>query len=468
MSDNKTQTTTSDSPAATSQKRWLLPVMIGLGLLIALVIKHTRPVMEHQATDLSQGADVATITVSAYPVKPTVTGYGEVIPDTLLDLRAEISGRVTYVHPQLRKGAVLPKGTLVLRIDDQDYQLALRQADASLAQNEAKLEELTLTLQDAAVNLQLAKDKLAINQKEMDRNQSLLQKGSISQSSYDAQLKALLQQKQEVQNLASQVSTLPMQVKVQEAQIERAKADIATQQRNLARTEIHLPFNARITRLNTEENQFVSLGTSLFSAQTMDKVLVNAQFPLEHFRRLISGINQVRINAEMLIANGDSATNHIVDQLGLQASVRLVGSDGAIWQGKVEQISNNLDPSSRTLGATIGIEEPYKDIVPGVKPPLVEGMYTEVQLRAPASTFMVVPRAALNGNEAYLVGDDNRLKRVTLSGITQGDMLLLASGLTVGQKLVTSDLFPAVEGMLLAPHEDTETASVIRRWLEAY
>ena len=95
-------------------------------------------------------------------------------------------------------------------------------------------------------------------------------------------------------------------------------------------------------------------------------------------------------------------------------------------------------------------------------------MYTEVQLRAPASTFMVVPRAALNGNEAYLVGDDNRLKRVTLSGITQGDMLLLASGLTVGQKLVTSDLFPAVEGMLLAPHEDTETASVIRRWLEAY
>ncbi|WP_315982108.1 hypothetical protein [Aliamphritea spongicola] len=69
---------------------------------------------------------VTTLQVAEYEVRPTVTGYGEVEPDILLDVRAEVAGKVVYVHPQLKQGVLLPAGTLVVQIDDSDYVLALK------------------------------------------------------------------------------------------------------------------------------------------------------------------------------------------------------------------------------------------------------------------------------------------------------------------------------------------------------
>lgn len=465
MSDKGTPPSAPNTEKSWLEKRWMFVAAIFLGIGIAAIIKKTGPVMEH-SPPLRQGVEVATIELKPYEIHPTITGYGEVMPDTVLDSRAEVSGRVTYVHPQLRKGAVLPAGTLVVRIDDRDYQLAQSQAEAALAQSKASLTELQLTLEDARIKLQLAQEKQRLAEQELERKGALLKKGSVSQSVYDTERAALLQQKQEVQNLANQVATLPLQINVQEAQIDKSTAELTTQTRNLERTQIRLPFDARITSLNTEENQFVSQGGALFSAQTIDKVLVNAQFPLEHFRQLIRATPKVNLNPEDLMANGDSATNTLIAQLGLEARVRLVSVAGAEWTGRVEQISNNLDPASRTLGVTIGVDAPYKDIVPGAKPPLVEGMYAEIRLSAPKTSYLVVPRSAINEGVAYLVDSAHKLHRVAISGFAQNEMLLVHSGLEAGQTLVTSDLFPAVEGMLLNPYVDEGFPLRLAQWLE--
>ncbi len=57
-------------------------------------------------------------------------------------------GRVTYVHPELKRGAILSKETVLLRIDDRDYRLALTQAEADMLANQASVKEMELTIEN--------------------------------------------------------------------------------------------------------------------------------------------------------------------------------------------------------------------------------------------------------------------------------------------------------------------------------
>ena len=45
----------------------------------------------------------------------------------------------------------------------------------------------------------------------------------------------------------------------------------------------------------------------------------------------------------------------------------------------------------------------------------------------------------------------------------QGDTVVVESGLNDGERLVVTDLVPAIEGMLLNPTEDTALAEAIAR-----
>ncbi len=452
-------------PVKLLNRRYMFIIIAALGILTAIIIVKSRPAMQHQPENKA-ATEATTINVNQYNVRPTIKGFGEVEPDVLLDAKSEISGKIVYVHPQLRMGNILPKDTVVIRIEDNDYQLALKQAEADLAVSRANLKEMELNLKDTKVDLKLAKDKLAIATKDLSRNEQLLKKGSISQTAMGAQQTVVLQLKQEVQSLTNQLETLPAQLEVQAAKIIISQASVETQQRNVERAVIKLPFNTRITELSVEENQFVSQGASLFSAQTINKVLINAQFPLEQFRILARGFKHNQALLEEAFKNGNS--NELFSSLGLSAKVKLAGDELALWDAKVERISGNLDPASRTLGVIVSVDNPYSNIQPGVKPPLMQGMYTEVILLGNSKKYFVVPRDALHEKQLFLVNKNSQLKRIDIKSEAQGSMLLIENGLSVGDKVITSDLFPAVTGMSLQAVPDAIRQQQIVDWLEAH
>ncbi|MEH6824231.1 MAG: hypothetical protein V7629_10020 [Motiliproteus sp.] len=457
------------TPARTWLGRfWALPLLVVVGVAIALVIVKSRPAMEHEIA-VRQGVAVSTLLLQQHSVRPRVTGYGEVSPDVLLDMRAEVSGRVSFVHPQLKKGAILAAGTLVVRIDARDYRLALKKAQASLVQNRANLAEQGLVLSDAALDLQLAKDKLHLAAAELLRFDQLQAKGTLAQSAVDGQRALLLQVKQEVQSLQNRLDTLPYSTEVLRAQVEIAESEVQTQQLNLARTEIRLPFDARISSLATQADQFVSLGASLFGAQSIDKVLINAQFSLAQMRLLARGFDLSSASMEALFDSSEGDEN-LIRRLGLSARVRLVGNGReTVWSADVERISSNLDPVSRTVGVIVGIRNPYQQIKPGIKPPLIEGMYMQVELRGQSRPYWVVPRDALHEGELYLLDAEQKLQRLAVSGYPQQQQLLLdpATPLRAHSAVITSDPFPAVTGMQLAPTLDVAAQAALNAWLEA-
>jgi multidrug efflux pump subunit AcrA (membrane-fusion protein) len=382
-----------------------------------------------------------------------------------------VSGKVLYLHPNLQTGSMIPANTEVLRIEDLDYQLALKQAEANLVASQANLKEIELTLRDTRTNLTLAQKKLDLAKNELARINMLKSKGSVSQSNVDAQSTVVLQLQQEVQNLENQLATLPSKQDVQVAQVQISEASVTTQLNNLERTRLKLPFNARINSVEVEEGQFVTTGTALFSAQNIDKVKINAQFSLSDFRILAKGFDANRSLIQEAFSNSED--KDVFQRLGLQAKVQLAGQNllatSVEWQGDVERITGTLDPSSRTLGVTISVVNPYENVIPGVRPPLLSGMYTRITLTGTARPYYVLPRDSLHQNELFLSDANNTLQRVDVKEpLLQGEMVLLESGLSPDNKLITSDLFPAVQGMALAPVLDTARQNALADWVEAH
>ncbi|UZE96378.1 efflux RND transporter periplasmic adaptor subunit [Alkalimarinus alittae] len=124
-------------------RRYMFIIIVALGVLAAVIIVKSRPSMQHQP-EARMITQVTTIDVSQHVVRPSITGFGEVKPDILLDAKAEVAGKIVYVNPQLRTGNILAKDTVVIKIEDHDYLLALKQAEADLAVSKANLKEMKL------------------------------------------------------------------------------------------------------------------------------------------------------------------------------------------------------------------------------------------------------------------------------------------------------------------------------------
>jgi multidrug efflux pump subunit AcrA (membrane-fusion protein) len=444
-----------------TKQRALPIIFVGCVLLAVLVVK-LQPAMQHEPT-AGLVTPVNVITITQYLVKPAITGFGVVEPDILLEAKSEIAGKIVYVHPQLRNGTVFPKDTVVIRIEQDDFQLTLKQAEADTSSSQAKLREIKTKLTNTRVDLKLAKQKLVVANKDLERGKMLLEKNFVSEFAVDSQQSNVIKLQQEVQNLNTLLKTLPEQQASLEASLSSAKAGTQSQQRNLDKTTIRVPFNARISQLVVKENQFVSQGALLFSAQTTDKILINAQFSLEQFRTIAKDFGESTELIRQAFQSGFS--DNLFTQLGLSAKVRLADDNSADWQAKVERISSRLDPVTRTLGVIISVDRPNEQIEPGIKPPLLEGMYTEISIEGKPKAFYLVPRDALHEGELFLVNSSLQLERRVLKpDQLQGNMALFSTGLEAGEQLIVSDLFPAISGMALKPIKDQAIQEQIAQW----
>ena len=134
------------------------------------------------------------------------------------------------------------------------------------------------------------------------------------------------------------------------------------------------------------------------------------------------------------------------------------------WEARFSRMSDTIDPNTRTLGLIASVDNNYGQTVPGQRPPLVKGMFVEVELRArPIDNVIVVPRFVIVGNRVFVADADNRLMtRDVKVGLQQGELAVITEGLNAGDRVIVSDIAPAIDGMLLKIVEDTElTARLI-------
>lgn len=444
-------------------------VIVAIGLTVMIIVVKSRPEMVHNDSQ-RPSIPVSYIEIQKQKLKPEIIGYGTVQPDLSLRAKAEVTGRITYIHPKLKKGEIFAKNTLLLQIDDKDYLLQLKQSQADLLANQANLKEMSLKIENNELELEIALEKLKVREKEYARLQTLRKTGAVSQSNLDAERQNLLQQKQEVQKLKNEKTTLPSTLEVMKAQLEISEAKLQKSERDLERTQIKIPFNGRISQVYTELDQYVQTGIQLFDASGLDKAMINAQFPINQFGLFARHFDKSKLEFEDTreIPN----MSKVLESLSLTAVVQEAGGGFSSWEAMVERFSDNLDSKSRTVGVMVTVKGSYRHLEPGKRPPLLEGMYMRIFLQGAAIETLVIPRFAMHEDQIYLITKNNQLKRVTLTDIQyQGELVLvnsnlaLQAGLSAGDKIITSDVFPAVDGMQLTPVFDKQAKERMDLWL---
>jgi multidrug efflux system membrane fusion protein len=313
------------------------------------------------------------------------------------------------------------------------------------------LVELQVRAENAQSSLAIETRSLEIYQLDFDRKRKLVARKVISQSILEEAQRTLLVQQAKVQDTQNTIRLSPSQIEAQKRQIEVNESQVKAAKLNLARTSIRLPFDARIASESIEPTQFVSVGTKLATADDIGVAEINAQVPQSQF----STFARLSLPKGLAVSlTGSESTQAIIAKFGWEAKVRMRFDDGNVsWPARVIRTSDTIDPKTRTIGAIVAVDKPYGLVEPGKRPPLVKGMFVQVEISGkPIEDQIVIPRSAIRQGRVYISDTENRLRIRPVEVLAeQGADAVISSGLSAGETLVVSDLAPALEGMLLDP-----------------
>ena len=440
-------------------KPYTLPMAIAIAMMIAVILVNVGKPIDHTGAVLPSRA-VETLEIQSIAFRASVTAYGNVEPAITLNSKAEVSGKVSYVHPELKRGGSMPEGEIAIRIDAADYKVSLTQTEADLAVSTQAYVQLEEEEKTALKSFDIAKENLTYGEQEYARIQKIWEQRLVSRSTLDAEKQRVNQLRQAVEELQGQLNSFASRKDSVKASIVRAEQQVKGQQTNLGRTEIAIPFNARIGEVLVERGEYVNVGTTLFEALDTNGVEVNAQLPVLHMAALVSHLENSKLADLRQMTSSNTAK-----MLQLTASISLVGGlSEAIWEAHVLRISESVDPTRRTLGIVVAVDDPYAKIIPGRRPPLLKGMYTAVNLYAPERQAIVIPRKAVHENRVYLVNNNNQLviRNIDVQ-FFQGELAIIRSGLNSGDQLILGDLYPVIEGMPLITIPAEEKAQQLRK-----
>jgi RND family efflux transporter MFP subunit len=368
-------------------------LVIGLGIGAVMLLSATAP---EPQTDK---APVRPVTVYTHLAERSdtvldVRTQGEVRARTAIDLVAQVSGRVMSVSPEYIEGGSFNADTVLLTIDDSDYQLALREAEAAVAAAE-------LSVDQAVADADVARKQL-----------------------------------RDLPN-ASDLSLKKPQIAEARARREAARAGLDLAKRNLERTEIKLPFDGRVASTNVHIGEVIAAGTSLGEVFSTDRVEV--RLPLSNSQLAALGL------PIGYAATGDEAPV-------VKFSADVAGATQR-WEGRLTRIDASIDSETRLIYATAAVEDPYGINRSEQGMPLAVGLFVEAEItgRELAGAVQIPAKGLRPGNKLYVVDASGLLDiRDAEVEYLNADHAVLSGGLRPGERLVVSALRNPISGMALA------------------
>ncbi len=95
----------------------------------------------------------------------------------------------------------------------------------------------------------------------------------------------------------------------------------------------------------------------------------------------------------------------------------------------------------------------WRNFDPIKKPPMINDMFLQVNVKAKAKQVLSLPAGAVHGNKVYVVeGNTLRVKPVTVLFEADGFAAIdakLASTVQASDVVIVTDLLPAIDGMLV-------------------
>lgn len=430
-------------------------IMIAIGVVSFINMQGNKEEVKHKKiTMLAKAVNV--VNIEKKPFTASIIAYGNVQPTVTFQGQSEVAGKVTYVHPALKRGGIIAKGTVVVRINPVDYKLSLDKNRSDLTASQSQLEQLQQEQVSTRASLTLSKANLRLGLQELQRIRTIWKQRLIARSTLDAEEQKVLQLRQKVADIQGKLATYASRIKNAGAKIKRSHQQIKGGKTTLGRTKIRMPFDARINVANLDKGEIINAGSVLFEAINTDTVEINAELPISQMKLLLSASQPISSKLTK------TKTKRMLQKLPLKAHISIVGGDKKeIWTARVARFSASVDPIRHTTVITVVVDEPNKNAVIGSNTTLLKGMYVAVKLSAPTYNAIVIPRKAIHSGRAFIVNKEKQLEIRPLDiQSRQGNRAVIRAGLTEGEQLIVNDLVPVIKGMPLKPQLVANTIDV--------
>lgn len=444
-----------DKPLVRSIAAFVAFVLVGVG--VYMWQQHTKAPPRKRAA-VEQGRPVRVLELAPLEVVPRTIGYGAVEAQREWQGLAEVSGTVVEVHERLEAGRIVEQGTVLLKIDPGGYAIEEQRSQASVKAVRAQIAELKAREASAAQNLKIDERALTLARSELERVRALHEQGAAPLVDVETAERAVIAAEKTVQAHRNTLGELPATRRVLEAQLEQQQAGVATTRLELAKTEITAPFTMRLREVSVALQQAVSGGQVLVIGDGIDVFEIPAQVPVGSIGALVGP--RPPASAEDTKQEGAPARSRLE---AIEAIVRLDGQGvERTWKGKFRRFGG-IDPNTRMMLAVVQVEDVRE---PGQSGPrLNRGLYVEVELRGPPRPdCLAVPRGAYHDGTLHVVGEGDRLElRAVEASLVQEEFVCVTGEVKAGEKVVVTELVPALTGMPLVPRLDDEARDALAR-----
>lgn len=303
------------------------------------------------------------VTAEAYVVKatqyaPTYTASGQLLANEMVEIHPEVAGRVTQIYFQ--EGSTVRKGQLLVQINDADIraQIAKLRAQQSLQQSTLR------------------------------RSEELVKIGGISRAEYDA----------------ARTGSQSIQ------------ADITATQANLAKLQIHAPFDGIIGLRGISPGAIISPTSLIATLQQVSPLKMDFTVP-----------DQYR------------------DELRLGQTVRFyVDGNLDTLEGKISAIEPGADPVTHTVRARAIVPNEGRKLLPGAFAHVV------VAFGKSGSTIMIPSQSIIpttKDKKVAVIHGGKAVLQIVRIGERTEDRVQITNGLQIGDTVLTTALMQVKPGM---------------------
>ncbi|HBW98415.1 MAG TPA: efflux RND transporter periplasmic adaptor subunit [Pseudoalteromonas sp.] len=329
-----------------------VPVVVTLVAIvcIGLAISYNGQKMVQQANGpkpepaKSVAPNVSVINAVPSTYQAYVSGHGEAKAHWALSLKAQVKGEITNMSEQFATGNVVKKGQVLAQIDNTEYLQAVASAKATLA--------------DAKLALQEEQDLGNQAKREWQRS-------GVTQAPN------------------SPLVFRTLQLEAAQATADNAQYALQTAQRDEKNTHISAPFDAVILSRDVDLGTYVSIGDTLATLNSTDKVEISVPLSLSQWQNLAS----------------DKSGEVILSDVTTQNQ----------WQGYIARFEQHLDDSSRQRSVVVALDKPFEQATP-----LLPGTFLAVQIAGKALNNVIKLPASAVSQEGLIwyVNEQNTLMSI--------------------------------------------------------
>ena len=423
----------------TNLPKWAYPlIVILIAVVVIFLLMATKPEAPTRAVE-EKAWQVSVVNAERKTLRPEIELYARAETPYKANLSTTISAHVLSLEKLA--GEEVKEGEVIIMLDETDAKLALMQAEANVAELEARIEsEYTQYDADKAA-LESEKRMLSISNDALKRQQRLEASQLASRERKQAAESNQAQAQLKITAREQSIADHPARLKLIQASLKRAQAQLSLARRDFAKTKITAPFDGKVIALHVSPGDRAQANQVLAEMYDDQRLELKAQIPNAMRERINKAFES---GGQILAISG--ANSYRLDRVASQASMSHGGQDA--W----------LQPI-----------EPAHDLV------VNQSLKVVLQLPAEPSLFSI-PLSAIYGTDTAFKVEEGRLRSIKV--VTIGyqynengrDLVLVRSNeIDNGDQIVTTQLPKAINGLKVTIQgEQHDTAPEQREDLDAY